>query len=235
MENLLITKKWLKDNHIFNKNFYHPSYYTDDDFNSVKKVIKTQDYYNLPLSEFIKKLTEYGDDLDFADSILCHALSKKNHVKYAIYAAESVLGVYEKEYKDKIPRIAINEAKAWLKNPNQKFTPYNADKFYSDGIHNDITEEVSYALDAAIDIRYIINGKLKAEWWIDEMPDNLRKDWTVNNTASNASNAITNMANPEPISTNRSLNLQKKIIKFGLYLYEKQAALVNDLNYELAK
>ena len=47
-----------------------------------------------------------------------HTLNKTQAVKVAIYAAESVIDIFEAKYpKDKRPRKAIEAAKAWLKNP----------------------------------------------------------------------------------------------------------------------
>lgn len=47
--------------------------------------------------------------------------TKTDSVELAIYAAELVLGIFEKKYpKDKRPRKAIEAAKDYLKNPNKK-------------------------------------------------------------------------------------------------------------------
>jgi hypothetical protein len=47
--------------------------------------------------------------------------TKEDSVSLAIYAAELVIGIYEKEYPDdKRPRQAIEAAKAWLKDPTEK-------------------------------------------------------------------------------------------------------------------
>src|ERR1035437_715584 len=47
--------------------------------------------------------------------------TKEDSVKLAIYAAELVIDIYEKEYpKDKRPREAIEAAKKWLKEPTEE-------------------------------------------------------------------------------------------------------------------
>ena len=47
--------------------------------------------------------------------------TQKDSVAMAIYAAELVIGIYEKKYpKDDRSRKAIEAAKKWLKNPTQK-------------------------------------------------------------------------------------------------------------------
>jgi hypothetical protein len=46
---------------------------------------------------------------------------KKDSVELAIFAAEQVIDIYEKEYpKDKRPREALEAAKNWLKNPSDE-------------------------------------------------------------------------------------------------------------------
>jgi hypothetical protein len=56
--------------------------------------------------------------------------TKPDSVAMSIYAAELVIGIYEKEYPDdKRPRKAIEAAKAWLENPtdeNKRFAAYAA-------------------------------------------------------------------------------------------------------------
>jgi hypothetical protein len=47
--------------------------------------------------------------------------TKTDSVELAVYAAESVIGIFEKQRPDdKRPRAAIEAAKAWLKNPCEK-------------------------------------------------------------------------------------------------------------------
>src|SRR5574343_68873 len=49
------------------------------------------------------------------------AWSKEDSVALAVYAAELVIHIYEERYPDdKRPRQAIEAAKAWLKDPNEK-------------------------------------------------------------------------------------------------------------------
>jgi len=47
--------------------------------------------------------------------------TKTDSVELAVYAAESVIGIFEKQRPDdKRPRAAIEAAKAWLKDPSEK-------------------------------------------------------------------------------------------------------------------
>ena len=75
-------------------------------------------------------LVEVGDDYTKGDDkYVCRSMrviktykwTKKDSVSLAIFAAELVLNIFEKEYpKDKRPREAIEAAKRWLKKPSEK-------------------------------------------------------------------------------------------------------------------
>jgi hypothetical protein len=69
---------------------------------------------------FLKELIK-DDKLDWANWLIVRTMSYKQDVAYAIYAAEQVIAVFEKQYpEDKRPKIAIEAAKECLKNPNKK-------------------------------------------------------------------------------------------------------------------
>jgi hypothetical protein len=59
--------------------------------------------------------------LDWANWLIVRAMNREQRLKYAIFAAEKVLHIFEAEYPDdKRPRDAIKAAKAVLKNDTQK-------------------------------------------------------------------------------------------------------------------
>ena len=59
--------------------------------------------------------------LDWANWLIVRLLSHKNQIRYAIYAAEQVLGIYEKQYPDDDrPREAIKAAELVLKRNTKK-------------------------------------------------------------------------------------------------------------------
>ena len=67
------------------------------------------------LNRLIDKNPKWGNWL------VCRLMTKKQAVKYAVFAAEQVIDIYEKAYPDdKRPRNAIEAAKAYLKNPSKK-------------------------------------------------------------------------------------------------------------------
>jgi len=65
--------------------------------------------------------TNCPDRLNWASWLLTRMFTKEQNVKYAIFAAKQVIGIYEKKYpNDKRPRKAIEAAKEYLKNTSDK-------------------------------------------------------------------------------------------------------------------
>jgi len=60
------------------------------------------------------------DKLDWANWVIVRLMSHEQQVRYAIYAAEQVIEIYEQEYpNDDRPRKAIEAAKNYLDNPSE--------------------------------------------------------------------------------------------------------------------
>jgi len=79
--------------------------------------------------EILAQVEVRGDHLEQEDKEVWEEIrivktwkwQKKDSVALAIYAAEQVIDIYEKEYPDdKRPKEAIKAAKRWLKNPTKK-------------------------------------------------------------------------------------------------------------------
>ena len=66
--------------------------------------------------------SEYnGDYFTWANWLISRVLSKIDGVKYAVFAAEKVLHIFEKKHpEDSRPRAAIEAAKNFIKNPNKE-------------------------------------------------------------------------------------------------------------------
>jgi len=80
--------------------------------------VKTLKDKPMNAEEFIKLLVK-DEKYQWANWVLVRIFDKTNNIKYAIYAAEQVIDIYEKEYPDdKRPRKAIKAAKEYLKNPS---------------------------------------------------------------------------------------------------------------------
>ena len=57
-----------------------------------------------------------NDKLDWANWLIVRMMKRNQYLSYSIYAAEQVIGIFEKEYpNDRRPRQAIDAAKAVLK------------------------------------------------------------------------------------------------------------------------
>ena len=81
--------------------------------------------------------------LDWANWLIARLLSKENRIRYAVFAAEQVIDIYEKKYpNDDRPRRAIGAAKAVLKK-NTDETRYAAYAAYA------AADAAAYAADAA--------------------------------------------------------------------------------------
>jgi len=72
------------------------------------------------------------EKLEWANWLIVRTMNKTQKVQYAIFAAELVINIFEKEYpKDKRPRKAIEAAKKYLKrqsikNKNAAYAAYAA-------------------------------------------------------------------------------------------------------------
>ena len=58
--------------------------------------------------------------LDWANWLIVRLLKRADKIRYAIYAAEQVVDIFERKYpEDKRPRQAIDAAKTYLNNPTR--------------------------------------------------------------------------------------------------------------------
>lgn len=66
--------------------------------------------------EVVKKLIKQ-EKMEWSNWLIVRVMNRPQYLSYAIYAAEQVIDIYEKEYPhDKRPRLAIEAAKDVLKN-----------------------------------------------------------------------------------------------------------------------
>ena len=101
-----ISKEWLKSKHA-----------CTDGYEWSLKVLNNKP---MPASKFIQHLID-DKKYQWASWVLVRVFDKTNNVRYAIFAAEQVIDIYEKKYpgKDK-PRKAIEAAKKWLNEPTEE-------------------------------------------------------------------------------------------------------------------
>jgi hypothetical protein len=71
--------------------------------------------------DLLVRLLIKEDKLDWANWLIVRIMDYKQRVSYAVYAAEQVIKIYEKEYPDdKRPRKAIEAAKKCIDNPSKE-------------------------------------------------------------------------------------------------------------------
>jgi len=100
-----ITKKWL---------LQHKACCSKEDMDRAEKELKGD--ITLICDALLKE-----DRFDDANWLIVKFMNKKQGVQYAIFAAKQVLNIFEKEYpQDKNPRLAIESAEIYLKNPCEK-------------------------------------------------------------------------------------------------------------------
>ncbi len=137
------------------------------------KFIKENEMVGLEEVDFINKFIEY-DKLAWANLFIIKFLNKINRVKYAVYAAEQVIDIYEKEHpNDKRPRKAIEAAKIYINNPNINDNEYssiinaasNASNAYTDMYSNNTASynviKAGYAAYSASEAAYTVHGDIK--------------------------------------------------------------------------
>ena len=77
--------------------------------------------HNLKTVEGVTKKLIAEDKLDWANWLVSRAMNHKQQIQYAIFAAEQVIDIYEKQYpNDDRPRKAIKAAKAYLNKPTEE-------------------------------------------------------------------------------------------------------------------
>ena len=82
------------------------------------KFVEEKGLIRMETVDFIEKLIEF-DKLPWANWLTVRVLDKIDRVKYAVFAAEQVIDIFEKEYPDDdAPSKAIDAAKAYIDNPS---------------------------------------------------------------------------------------------------------------------
>ena len=105
------------------------------------KFVEEKGLIGMEAVDFIEKLIEL-DKTEWANWLTTRVLDKINRVRYAVFAAEQVLHIFEEKYPDdKHPRKAIEAAKAYINNPSTD-TANTADAYADDVI--DISINTAY-------------------------------------------------------------------------------------------
>ncbi len=135
-----ITKEWLKEH--------------DACIVGYEWSLKVLDDKPMDAKTFIGKLM--GEDrFNWANWVIVRLLTKDQNIAYAIFAAELVLDIYEKQYPDdKRPRNAIEASRKYL----QTKTAYAAAAAYAADAAADAADAAAYAAYAAYAARAAAAG-----------------------------------------------------------------------------
>lgn len=113
-------------------------------------------------TDFVKVLEKLitENKLQWANWLIVRVMTYRQYVSYAVYAAEQVIGIYEKKYpNDNRPRLAIEAAKKCIKkasaeNKNAAYAAADAAyvayaAYAADAPYATYTADAAYAADAA--------------------------------------------------------------------------------------
>ena len=162
----------------------------------------------------LNKLIE-NKKLDWANWFIVRIMSRKQKLKYAIFAAEQVIEIYEKEYpKDDRPRKAIEAAKEVLK----KDTKANRDAAYAASAASNAASNAAYAAsDAASAASYAASYAASAASNAASAAYAAYAASAASNAASNAASAASNAASNAAYATYDTA-MKTKILKYGVLL-----------------
>lgn len=113
---LTITKEWLKSKNACSSDYKW----------SLEQKGFDKGGQGMEVVKFLKLLVK-DDHWQWANWGIVRIMTRPQYLRYAIYSAEQVIGIYEKKYPfNKAPREAIDAAKDVLENDTQK----NRDRAY---------------------------------------------------------------------------------------------------------
>ena len=144
---------------------------------------------------------------DWANWLIVRLMNRKQKIQYAIFAAESVIDIYEKKYPDdKRPRNAIEAAKKVLKRDTKKnraAAAYDAEAAFG-----------AYSVAVWADFYAVAVAATYTAWVASTFPaDNI----TSSDVAAWAAYAATYADG----NTNRKKQLQNKIINYGIKIIKR--------------
>lgn len=159
---------------------------------------------NLSTDKQLLKLIEVR--ADWANWLMVRILSKENKIRYAIYAAEQVLHIFEEKYPtDNRPREAILQAKKVLENNSKKNKNAYTD-IYPDAAYTKAAEAAADAAYAAYEAAYAVYANADAAYAADAA----------------AYAVYANNADAYPDNYTAKKTLQLKIINYGISLFEEE-------------
>lgn len=195
-----ITKKWLNKNRACLTGI---QWFDSQNETDAKKVLRS----------LLKQ-----NHFDWANWTVVRLMTSEQKIRYAIYAAEKVLSVYESQYPDnKAPRNAIKLAKKYLKNPSEE------NKTAARAAYAAASCAAYYAADAASCVAYAVTRAAEAAYYAAKAT---HATYAVNATASAAScaaacataRAVTHAAEAAYYAA-----IKNTIIEYGIKLISKDS------------
>jgi hypothetical protein len=155
-----------------------------------------------------KKTTWNDEDiLDYCNWGITRIFTKDECIRYAIYAAEKVIKIYEDRYPDDSrPRDAINAAKKYLKNPSDAAAYAASNAAYA------ASDAAVYATRAASDAAaYVARAAYAASY----------AAYASSYVASCAASDVASYAAKATNAADKS-ELKKQILRYGIKLLKKR-------------
>ena len=148
--------------------------------------------------------------LDWANWTMTRLLDRKNKIRYAVFAAEQVLDIFEKEYpEDKRPRKAIEAAKKVAEDDSEE-----------NRRDSNVAANASYAAALAAHVALADSNVAANASYAATLAAHVATNSTFNATF-NVANATAYVVNATPASANAE-EIKIKILDYGMTLLREQ-------------
>ena len=177
---------------------------------------------NAELSDIIKLAGETGGDyLDFAMWLMPRCLTHVGKVRYAVFAAEKVLDIFERQHPDnKRPREAIEAAKRWIDNPCAETA--KAARYAAAAVYYAAAAACACAADAAAYAAAYAADAYSAAYAVSAAY--YAADATAAANAAVAADATWSAADAAYAAANAADAIKKECLAFGLSLANENTA-----------
>ena len=187
-----ITVEWLKEQRA-----------CPEDVEWISNIIDTrvENLYRIAIKE---------NKLDWANWTMTRLLDRKNKIRYAVFAAEQVLDIFEKEYpEDKRPRKAIEAAKKVAEDDSEE-----------NRRDSNVAANASYAAALAAHVALADSNVAANASYAATLAAHVATNSTFNATF-NTANAIAYVVNATLASANAE-EIKIKILDYGMTLLREQ-------------
>ena len=177
----------------------------------------------------LKKLIEQ-EKMDWANWLIVTVMTRPQYLAYAIYAAEQVIDIFEKQYPDdKRPRLAIQAAKAVLGNDTRAARAAAWEAWDAGDAARAAAGAAGWEAWAAVGAAGAAVGAARAAAW---------EAWEAGDAARAAAGAAPGPPSGPPVTPPRTRRgrqgrhafkkMQLKILEFGISLFGRRRKCRND-------